>query len=698
MKSYETANIRNIAIVGHGGSGKTSLASAMLFDAGAVNRLGKVDDGTTVTDFDEDEIERKISLSTSLAYCEWNKTKINILDTPGYGNFINEARAALHVADTALVAVCAVAGVEVQTEKVWEFANEFGLPRMIVVNRLDRDRASFERSVQSIQDALGRTAVPIQLPVGAEKDFRGIVDLLRMKAFVWKGDEKGSYDEQEVPVELKDEAGTARSTLVEMIAEGDDALMEKFFEAGDLTQDELMNGLKRGLLAGRIFPVLATSATHNIGIHTLLDHLANLSPSPEARGEVRGKRPSKGDVVVRKPSVDEPASAFVFKTIADPYAGRISLFRVMTGVLKSDTTYLNAGKDTQERVGPLSLLQGKNTESVAEINAGDLGAVTKLKETQTGDTLCDKSSPISYEALKSPDPVISFAIEPKSRGDEEKISQALQRLVEEDPILRYERDGRTGELILSGTGQLHIEVVVNRLKKKFGVEVALHPPRVPYRETIAGTAEAHGRHKKQTGGHGQFADCWVRFEPLPRGSDFEFVNDIFGGSIPKQYIPAVEKGIQEARLKGYLAGYPMVDFRATVYDGKYHAVDSSELAFKIAGSLAFKEAMETCRPTLLEPIMHVSIAVPDETTGDVLGDLNSRRGRTQGMDKKGTQTTIKAQVPMSEMLSYEPTLTSMTGGRGAFHMDFSHYEEVPSHLQQKIVQESKKEKQKEKEE
>ncbi|MGH9460471.1 MAG: elongation factor G [Vicinamibacteria bacterium] len=698
MKTYETANIRNIAIVGHGGSGKTSLVSAMLFDAGAVNRLGKVDDGTTVTDFDEDEIERKISLSTSLAYCEWNKTKINFLDTPGYGNFINEARAALHVADTALVTVCGVAGVEVQTEKVWDFANEFGLPRMIIVNRLDRDRASFERSVQSIQDVLGRTTVPIQLPVGVEKGFRGMVDLLRMKAFVWKGDDQGSYDEQEVPDDLKDEAGTARSTLVEMIAEGDDALMEKFFEAGDLTQDELMSGLKRGLVAGRIFPILAASATHNIGVHKLLDHLANLSPSPDARGEVRGKNPSKGDVVVRKASVNEPASAFVFKTIADPYAGRISLFRVMTGVLKSDTTYLNANKDTQERVGPLSLLQGRNTESVPEMSAGDLGAVTKLRETQTGDTLCDKASPIRYEALKSPDPVISFAIEPKSRGDEEKISQALQRLVEEDPILRYERDARTGELILSGTGQLHIEVVVNRLKKKFGVEVALHPPRVPYRETIAGTAEAHGRHKKQTGGHGQFADCWVRFEPLPRGSDFEFVNDIFGGSIPKQYIPAVEKGIQEARLKGYLAGYPMVDFRATVYDGKYHAVDSSELAFKIAGSLAFKEAMETCRPTLLEPIMDVSIAVPDDTTGDVLGDLNSRRGRTQGMDKKGSQTMIKAQVPMSEMLSYEPTLTSMTGGRGAFHMDFSHYEEVPSHLQQKIVQETRKEKQKEKEE
>jgi len=690
MKTYETANIRNIAIVGHGGSGKTSLASAILFDAGAVNRLGKVEEGNTVTDFDEDEIERKISLSTALAYCEWNKTKLNLLDTPGYGNFINEARAALHVADTALVTVCAVAGVEVQTEKVWEFANEFGLARLLVVNRLDRDRASFERTVASIQDSFGRTAVPVQIPIGAEKDFRGVVDLLRMKAFVWKGDDQGSYDEQDIPDDLKEQAGTARGALVEMIAEGDDALMEKFFEAGDLTQEELVDGLKKGLAAGRVFPILAVSATHNIGVHALLDHLPELAPAPG--GEVRGKDPSSGEEIVRKPSSDEPTSAFVFKTIADPYAGRISLFRVMTGVLKADTTYWNSTKDTQERLGPLSLLQGKSTESASELNAGDLGALAKLRETHTGDTLCEKGKPIVYEGLRLPDPVISFAIEPKSRGDEEKISQALQRMVEEDPILRYERDSRTGELILSGTGQLHIEVVVERLKKKFGVEVDLHPPRVPYRETISGTAEAHGRHKKQTGGHGQFADCWVRFESLPRGSDFEFVNDIFGGAIPKQYIPAVEKGIQEARMKGYLAGYPMVDFRATVYDGKYHAVDSSELAFKIAGSLAFKEAMESCRPTLLEPIMNVSISVPDDTTGDVLGDLNSRRGRTQGMDKKGSQTMIKAQAPMAEMLSYEPTLTSMTGGRGAFHMDFSHYEEVPTHLQQKIIQEIKKEK------
>ena len=692
MKTYETANIRNIAIVGHGGSGKTSLTSAMLFDSGAVNRMGKVEEGNTVTDFDADEIERQISFSTGLAHCEWNKTKINILDTPGYGNFINDARAALHVADTALVTVCAVAGVEVQTEKVWQFAEEFGLPRILVINRLDRDRASFERSLESIQQSFGRTAVPIQLPLGEEKDFRGVIDLLQMKALVSSGDEKGSYEEQDIPEDMKGKADEARNALIEMIAEGDDALMEKFFEAGELTQDEFTNGLKAGLLAGRVFPVMAVSVTHNIGVRTLMDHVTNLAPSPAARGEVKGKDPSSGEEVTRKPSPDDPASAFVFKTIADPYAGRITLFRVMSGVFKPDTAYFNAGKDLMERVGTLSLLQGKNPESVSEIEAGDLGAVMKLKETQSGDTLSDKAHPIVYDPISAPEPVISFAIEPKSRGDEEKISHALQRLVEEDPILRYHRDANTSDLILSGTGQLHIEVVVGRLKKKFGVEVEVHPPKVPYRETITASAEAHGRHKKQTGGHGQFADCRVRFEPLDSGSEFEFVNDIFGGSIPKQYIPAVEKGIQEARMRGYVAGFPMVNFKATVYDGKYHAVDSSELAFKIAGSLAFKEAMPLCRPTLLEPIMNVDISVPDETTGDVLGDLNSRRGRTQGMDKKGAQTTIKAQVPMAEMLSYEPALTSMTGGRGDFHMEFARYDEVPAQLRQKLIESLKAEK------
>jgi elongation factor G len=688
MKIYDTASIRNVALVGHGGSGKTSLTSAILFDAGAVNRLGKVEEGNTVTDFDADEIARQISLSTALAHCEWNKIKLNLLDTPGYGNFIQEARVAIHVADAALVNVCGVAGVEVQTEKVWAFASDSGKARILVVNRLDRDRASFSRALESIQKSFGRTAVPIQLPVGEEKDFRGVVDLVRMKAYLSKGDEKGTHEEKDVPAEMKDEVEAARSALVEMVAEVDDALMEKYLETGALSPEEFLTGLKLSVVSGKVFPVLAVSGGRNLGVRPLMDALVDLTPAPDARSEVEGKD-SHGNPVSRKISASAPASAFIFKTIADPFAGRISLFRVMSGVMKSDSTYQNTAKDVSERLGSVSLLQGKETVAVPEVHAGDLASVAKLKESQTGDTLADKASAISYPRFEFPEPVISFAIEPKSRGDEEKISSAMQRLSEEDPMLKFHRES---ELLLSGTGQLHIEVAVSRLKHKFGVEVTLHPPKVPYRETINGSFEAHGRHKKQTGGHGQFADCWVRFEPLPRGSQFEFANEVFGGAIPKNFIPAVEKGIQEARVKGFLAGFPMVDFKATVYDGKYHPVDSSEMAFKIAGSLAYKEAMEKCKPTLLEPIMNVEIVVPEENTGDVLGDLNSRRGRTQGMEPKGSLTSIKAQVPMSEMLSYEPTLTSMTGGRGSFHMEYSHYEEVPSHLQQKIVAERKAEK------
>ncbi len=688
MKIYDTAGIRNVALVGHGGSGKTSLTSAILFDAGAVNRLGKVEEGNTVTDFDADEIARQISLSTALAHCEWNKTKLNLLDTPGYGNFIQEARVAIHVADAALVNVCGVAGVEVQTEKVWGFADESAKARIVVVNRLDRDRSSFSRALESIQKSFGRTAVPIQLPVGEEKDFRGVVDLVRMKAYVAKGDEKGTHEEKDVPSEMKDEVEAARSALVEMVAEVDDALMEKYLETGALSPEEFLNGLKLSVVSGKVFPVLAVSGTRNVGVRPLMDALVDLTPAPDARGEVEGKD-SAGKPGSRKISAGAPASAFIFKTIADPFAGRISLFRVMSGTMKSDSTYHNTTKDVSERLGAVSLLQGKETVPISEVQAGDLASVAKLKESQTGDTLADKGSPIIYPRFEFPEPVISFAIEPKSRGDEEKISQAMQRLSEEDPMLKFHRES---ELLLSGTGQLHIEVAVSRLKQKFGVEVTLHPPKVPYRETIQASFEAHGRHKKQTGGHGQFADCWVRFEPLPRGAQFEFANEVFGGAIPKNFIPAVEKGIQEARVKGFLAGFPMVDFKATVYDGKYHPVDSSEMAFKIAGSLAYKEAMEKCKPTLLEPIMNVEIVVPEENTGDVLGDLNSRRGRTQGMEPKGSLTSIKAQVPMSEMLSYEPTLTSMTGGRGSFHMEYSHYEEVPSHLVQKIVAERKAEK------
>ncbi len=688
MKIYDASSIRNVAIVGHGGSGKTSLTSAMLYDAGAVNRLGKVEDGNTVTDFDANEITRQISLSTSMAHFEWNKTKFNILDTPGYANFLQEARMALQVADTALVNICGVAGVEVQTEKVWQFANEFGLSRILVTNRLDRDRSSFSRALKSIQEAFGRKAVPIQLPIGSEKAFQGVIDLIQMKAYTSNGDAKGSFQETEVPSQLTEEATTARAALMEMVAEVDDTLMEKYFEAGELTPEELVNGLTLSVLNGDIYPILACSATNNIGVQQLMDTLVDLSPAADAKNTISGTD-AEGNEMQCQVSTNEPTTAYIFKTIADPFAGRISLFRVMSGVLKSDTAYQNNSKSLPERIGALTLLQGKDFVPINEVRAGDLASVAKLKESHTGDTLAEKSATIIFNKIKFPEPVISFAIEPKSRGDEGKIGQALQRMAEEDPMLRFHHDN---ELILSGTGQLHIEVVIDKLKEKFGVEVELHPPKVPYRETIRSSAEAHARHKKQTGGHGQFADCHVRFEPIDTGAEFEFGNEVFGGSIPRQYIPAVEKGIQESRVKGFLAGYPMVHFKATVFDGKHHAVDSSEMAFKIAGSMAFKEAMEKCKPTLLEPIMHVEITVPDENTGDVMGDLNSRRGRTQGMDSKGNNTAIQAQVPMAEMITYEPALTSMTGGRGTFNMEFSHYEEVPAHLIPKIVAERKDEK------
>ena len=685
MKVYDAPNIRNVALVGHGGCGKTSLAAAMLFDMGAVNRLGRVDDGTTVTDFDADEIERKISLQTALAFGEWKKVKVNILDAPGYANFLPEAQSALRVADAAIVVVDSVAGVEVQTQKVWAYAEEYGLPRIIVVNRMDRERASFARTLEALEKAFGRGAVPLALPLGEEKGFVGLTDLLTEKADVYTDDLSGKFQAAEVPDEFKPSEKELRDRLVEMVAEGNEALMEEFFEKGTLPQDDLVKGLRQAVVGARLFPVLPASSGRNIGIQPLLDAVVDLLPSPAERGEIAGTDPATRKEITRKPSADAPFSAFVFKTVADPHAGRISVFRVYSGVFKSDSTVHNASRDAAERVGNLELLEGKNQTPVPEIQAGDLGAVAKLKETQTGDTLCDKAHPIVYPSLVFPEPATTFAIEPRTRGDEDKISAALHRLMEEDPVLRLSRDAQTHEMLLSGIGQLHIEVVVGKLKKRYKVEVNLRKPKIPYRETIKASAEGHGRHKKQTGGHGQFGDCKIRMKPMPRGSDFEFVDDIFGGSIPKNFIPAVEKGIQEARTRGFVAGFPMVDFRVELYDGQYHDVDSSEMSFKIAGSLAFKDAVAKCRPTILEPVMKVEIAVPEEYAGSVMGDLSSRRGRPQGMEPKGTLQVVKAEVPLAEMLSYDAELTSMTGGRGSYHMEMGHYEEVPGHLQEKII-------------
>lgn len=692
MKVYDAENIRNVGIIGHGGSGKTTLVSAMLFTAGAVNRLGSVDEGTTVTDYDEDEIERKISISSALAFCEWSKNKINIIDTPGYPDFVHDTRAAIRVADGAFMLINAVAGVEVQTEKLWEYCKQLGLPVIFVVNRLDRDNASFERALASLVEAFGRSVVPVQLPIGSERNFRGVIDLVRNRAFSYERQDSSKVKEEPVPADLAGEASTRREQLIEMVAETSDELMEKFFAEGTLGEAELAEGLRRATVTGQIAPVLCASAVLNIGTVQVLDAAVQLFPSPAEVGSFTALDPRTNEKVRRRISSDEPYSAYVFKTIADPFGGRISLFRVYSGAIRSDSSVYNITRQKNEKFGTINALQGKTPNAVPEVRAGDIASIAKLKETMTGDTLADPNSPVVFEPVQFPEPAISFAIEPKSRGDEEKISQALQRIAEEDLGIRYEREPQTKELLISGVGQLHVEVTVARMKRRYGVEVNLKPPKIPYRETIRSTAEAQGKYKKQTGGHGQYGDCWIKMEPLPRGADFEFVDQIFGGVIPKQYIPAVEKGIQEARQHGILAGYPVVDFKVTLFDGSYHEVDSSELAFKIAASMAFKKAMEQASPVLLEPIMNVEIYAPEEYAGDIMGELNARRGRVQGMDMKGSTQVIKAQVPLAEMLTFAPALTSLTGGRGSYHMEFSHYDEVPPHLTQKIVEQARREK------
>ena len=689
MKVYSGSEIRNVAVAGHNDTGKTTLVSQLLFNAGVTTRQGRVEDGTTTTDFDQDEIERKHSISGAIAFAEWKDTKVNLIDSPGFGIFLMEAKSAMRVADSAMILVSAVTGVEVTTEKVWKFAEEYELPRLIVINKMDRERASYTRSLEALQKKFSKNVVPIQLPMGEEKDFHGVIDLVAMKAYKYASDGSGKFETIDIPANFKEEAEQARAQLIEKVAEGDDTLMERFFEQGGLSQEELIDGLKREISHHQIYPVLLSSASHNIGGHAVLDAIVALLPSPEEVKTVTGRNP-KGETITFDRRPEAFTSALVFKTFSDPFSGRVSVFRVYSGTLKSDTSYCNTTKDHEERIGKLQLLQGKQQIAVPELRAGDIGAVAKLKDVHTGDTIASKDHQIVIEHIKYPEPAISFAIEPKARGDEDKINVALARLIEEDPTINFGRDERTKEVLIGGQGQLHVEIVVSKLKKKYGVDVILHPPKVPYRETITRASEAHGRHKKQSGGHGQFADCKITMEPLPRGGEFEFVDEIFGGSIPRQYIPAVEKGIQEARLKGFLAGYPVVDFRVRLKDGQYHDVDSSELAFKIAGSLAFQQGMEAGRPTLLEPIMHVDIDAPTEYVGDLMGDLNSRRGRMEGVDAEGETQTLHARVPLAEMLTYGSTLRSITQGRGSFHMEFSHYEEVPRNLQEKIIAESKK--------
>ena len=693
MKAYSGENIRNVALVGHGHAGKTSLASAMLFTSGATPRLGRVDDGSATTDYDDEEVARKMSISTGLAVVEWGKTKINILDTPGFNMFVHEAKMALPVVDAAIVVVDGVAGVEVVTQRVWNYCEEYKTPRLIVVNRMDRDRADASRVLESIEKNFGRNVIPIELPIGAEKSLSGVIDLVRMKAYTYEMGGDGKGKETDIPANLKERAQEAHERLVELVAEGDDALMEKFFEAGTLGEEDLVPALHNAIREDKIFPVIFSSGLGNIGADRVMDFIVDYTPAPSEHEWVQGEPASSGngDAPKRHETDAEPVSLYIFKTISDPFAGRISYFKVFSGVLKNDATLQNFSRASLEKFAHISTMQGKTAIPINELHAGDIGAVPKLKDTLTGDTLGDKSAPIQYPRVQLPEPAITFAIEPKTRADEDKLGPGLHKLMEEDAMLRFFRDPQTKEFLIAGTGQQHIEVVVSKLKKRYNTQVNLKAPKVPYRETIRGKADVQGRHKKQTGGHGQYGDCKIKMEPLPRGGEFEFVNDIFGGAIPKNFIPAVEKGIKDAAGRGYLAGFPVVDFRVVLYDGSYHDVDSNDLSFQMAGRIAFKKAMEIAKPTLLEPIMNVEITVPDDFAGAIMGDLNSRRGRIQGMDNKGGNTIVKAEVPMSEMLTYGVELTSMTQGRGSFNMEMHHYDVVPGQLQDKIIENAKAE-------
>lgn len=700
MANFEVDKIRNIAVLAHGGAGKTSLVEAMLFNAGAIDRLGNVQDGNTTTDFEPEEIERKITISSSLAFCTWKGSRINLLDTPGFINFLEDTRGCLRAADGAVVMVSAISGVKAETQKIWKYASEFELPRIVFINKMDKDTASFSRAAGEIEKAFETEALPLQLPIGSGEGFRGIVDLITMKAVVFTSEKA---EEGEIPPDVLPEAEEYRKKLVEKIAESDDTLLEKYLEGGELSHDEIIKGVKEGSLTKRFIPVTCGSALRDIAVPQLLDTILLCLPSPAEMARItpiRGKNPKDGSEVQRKPSADEPLSAYVFKTIADPFAGRLSIFRVFSGTLKADSSVLNVTTGAKERIGQVFFLMGKKQIPAQTIGPGEIGVVAKLKETYTGDTLSDESNPVSFEKVKFADPIISYAIAPKSKGDEDKVSTGLNRILEEDPTLRFQRDEETKEMLLSGMGQVHLEVTLERLKRKFGVEVLMKTPKVPYRETIKISTKAQGKYKKQSGGRGQYGDCYLEVEPVARGGGYEFVDRIVGGVIPQQYRPAVEKGVVETMKEGVIAGYPLVDIKVTLYDGSYHSVDSSEMAFKIAGSMALRKAVNDAKPILLEPIMKVEVITPDDTLGAVIGDLNSKRGRVQGVEPQaGGNQKINAQVPMSEMLVYANQLTSLTSGRGLYSMEFSHHEELPSHLTQKIIAEreaQKKEKEEEK--
>ena len=683
MKVYAGKDVRNVGIVGHGDCGKTTLASALLYTAGATNRLTSVDEGNSVTDYDEEEINRKVSVSSTLAHVEWGGVKINLIDTPGYNIFINDTKGALIAADIALVVVDAVNGLDVQTEKVWKFADDYGIPKVIFANKMHKERSSIATVTDQVKEVFGVSAIPVQYPIGKEKDFFGVVDLIHMKAYTYEMDGNGKGKAAEIPADIAAEVAAARKQLIEAVAETDEDLMNEYFEEGTLPDDKVVEGLKRAITSGEVVPALCGSALHNIGTDQLLEFLKNDAPSPLDCGEIATEDGAQ--------KVDDAGelSMFVWKTAADAFSGRVTYFKVVSGVLKNDAPVQNHTKEASEKFSRISVAQGKELTHVDEFRAGDIGTVAKLKETLTGDSLGLKESPIIFPPANIPVPAIAFAIQPKTRQDEDRLSTAIAKVLEEDAALNFYRDPQTHEHLLAGNGQQHLDVICSKLKKRYNVEVELKAPKIPYRETIRGTADVHGRHKKQSGGHGQFGDCKIRMAPLERGQKFEFVNEIFGGSIPRTYIPAVEKGILETAEKGYLAGFPVVDFKVTLYDGSYHDVDSSELAFKLAGSKAFKLGMAEAKPALLEPVMKVEVVAPAAFAGDLMGDLNSRRGRIQGMDTKGPNQIIRAEVPMSEMLTYANELTSMTQGRGSFSVEMGHYDYVPNEIAGKIVDAAK---------
>jgi elongation factor G len=689
--ALETGKIRNVGVVGHGGVGKTSLVESLLYTAGAVTRLGKVDDGSTTTDFDPDEIKRKISINTAIAYCDYKGHRVNMIDTPGYGDFIADARAGLRVVEAAVVVVDAVAGVQVQTEKVWKFATEFELPRAIVVNRLDRERSDFFRTLDSVTRRLKGRIVPVHIPVGEESGFRGFVDLVTLRASLYTD---GKLTDAAIPAEVAERVKEWREKLVEAAAETDDDLLAKYLEEGSLDEGEMLKALRSGISQGKIVPVLCAAASKGVGSQAVLDLIVHEFPSPADRGEVGGTDLKAKQAGRREPDPKAPVAALVFKTLSDPHIGKLTLFRVCSGTVRADSTLYNPSRGSRERMGHVSWLQGKTQKNVEALGPGEIGVAQKLKETQTGDTLCEEAQPFELPRITFPEPAINFAIQPKTRGDEDKISNALARIAEEDPSVHHHFDPETKQLLISGVGSLHVEMTVERMKRKYNVDVSLLPPRIPYKETVKGRAEGQGKYKKQTGGRGQYGDTWLRVEPMTRGGGFEFVDDIFGGAVPRNFIPSVEKGVRDCMKKGILAGYPVVDLRVTLYDGSYHDVDSSDMAFQIAASMGLQKVFMEAHPILLEPVMNVEVTTPAEVAGDIIGDLNSRRGRIVGMEPSGETAVVRASAPMAEMLTYESSLRSMTGGRGGYSMEFSHYEEVPAFLAEKIVKDVKSEKEK----